>query len=139
MRGFISLKRIWQDEGFFEIEMICASEVVTAKTDIYTTNDKINDLANKIEQFILGKQECLWENGEKGNAQTPYVSMIFSYLDKMGHVKIEVYMEIDDGGEYSKHNCCFYIFTEYGLLLEFQKKLHILMDKTIGKEVILNN
>lgn len=64
-----------------------------------------------------------WGNGEKVGGYTPYLSLRFSCRDKLGHITIEVYMEIDDGGSPDKHNCCFYVDTEIGLLQKFGKDL----------------
>ena len=60
------------------------------------------------------------------------------HKDRLGHILIEVYMELDDGGSYSTHNCCFYLNTEMGLLERFCNKLPKLKQEPLGIEVILN-
>jgi hypothetical protein len=74
----------------------------------------------------------------KGDSSTPFVSFEFSCEDKRGHIIIEVYMELDDGASYSKHNCCFFVRTEAGLLNDFGKSLTSLNKSGIGKKVKLN-
>ena len=47
-------------------------------------------------------------------------------------------MELDDGGEFSDHNCCFYINTEYGLLQRFRDQLPKLKQPELFSVVRLN-
>lgn len=47
-------------------------------------------------------------------------------------------MELDDGGEFSDHNCCFYINTEYGLLQLFRDQLPKLKQPELFSVVRLN-
>ena len=60
------------------------------------------------------------------------------HKDKLGHILVEVYLELNDGGDYDYHNCCFYVDTELGLLEEFSKKLYILKEPQLGKVIKLN-
>ena len=52
---------------------------------------------------------------------------------------VEVFAELDDGGDYAKHNCCFFVNTEYGLLMEFCSKLAELKINPVGCEIQLNH
>lgn len=65
---------------------------------------------------------------------------IFSLFrdDELGHIAIEVFAELDDGGDYSKHNCCFFVRTEYGLLMNFCDHLDQLKNGSVGCEIRLN-
>ena len=47
--------------------------------------------------------------------------------------------QVNDGGSYSSHNCCFYINTEIGLLEKFCKKLPTLKRELLGIKVVLND
>lgn len=58
--------------------------------------------------------------------------------DELGHIAIEVFAELDDGGDYSKHNCCFFVRTEYGLLMNFCDHLVQLKNGSVGCEIRLN-
>ena len=134
----ISFKRIWQDIDFFEIELSACSDTVSASTKVYVTDDAIIELSKNLLSNIENKNfDFLWENGEKGNNSTPYVSLRFFNKDKLGHVFIEVYMEIDDDGPLDKHNCCFYIKTELGILNNFAKKIININSKDIDIKVQL--
>ena len=66
------------------------------------------------------------------------VSLNFLHKDKLGHLLVEVYMELDDGGKLSIHNCCFYINTEVGLLTEFCERLPRLKKGSLEATVVLN-
>ena len=114
------ITRFWQDIEFFQIEIECKTEFISARGKVYTTDDLIDDLYNKIETFLSGKvYSTCWQNGTRGDATTPCISFQFFHKDKLGHILIEVFLEIDDGGALSAHNCCFYINTETGLLHQF--------------------
>ena len=63
--------------------------------------------------------EGLCANEDRGNASTACVSSRFFWKDKLGHIGVEVFAELDDGGDYTEHNCCFFVSTEYGLLMNF--------------------
>lgn len=139
MQDYIAIERIWQDTDFFEIKLTCVSDIITAIAKVYTSNESIDDLSDKIKSFINGNvKECFWENGERGDGTTACVSMKFFQGDELGHIKIEVFMELDDGGKFSKHNCCFYVNTELGLLTEFQKDLSKIKSQQLGEKVVLN-
>ena len=62
----------------------------------------------------------------------------FFHKDKLGHIQIEVYMELDDGGIFSSHNCCFYVSTELGLLLKFNKALYLFKEQQLKQKITLN-
>jgi len=138
------IRKIWQDEieDLFTIQMVACSNVIWAQASSYSQNIMIDELLSKLEGFINGKvDEVLWENGKKGgvaNFWSSYLSLKFFHKNKLGHVRAEVYMELDDGGEFSEHNCCFYVETELGLLEKFYKKLPLLKTPELDIEIVLN-
>lgn len=134
----LSIERIWEDVDFYEIEVIARSEIISASVKSYTTVALINELALRLATFPKKLDDrFIWENGSKGDDSTPYISLEFWCEDKLGHIIIEVYMEIDDGASYNKHNCCFFIKTEPGLLNSFGKSLVLLNEQGIGKKITL--
>lgn len=135
----ITIERVWEDADFFEIEVSAQSELVRANVKSYTTVEAINELASRLVAFPKSHDDrYLWENGTKGDTSTPYVSLEFWCEDKLGHIVVEVYMELDDGASYSKHNCCFFVRTETGLLNHFGKVILSLNERGIGKKIALN-
>lgn len=134
----LSIERIWEDVDFFEIEVIAQSEIISASVRSYTTEASINELALRLATFAQKIDDrYIWENGDKGDDSTPYVSLEFWCEDKLGHIVIEVYMELDDGASYNKHNCCFFVKTDAGLLNSFGKSLVLLNEQGIGKKIAL--
>ena len=99
------------------------------------------DLYHKLLYIFLNEKatEVLWENGTIGDHSTACVSLRLLHKDKLGHILIEVFMELDDGGDYSSHNCCFYLNTEMGLLERFYKRLPMLKQNSLGSQITLND
>lgn len=140
MVDYIDIHKLWQDDELIQLRIVCSSVVITASAKIYVSNSLIDDLIYQIKQFLNGEvEESFWANEEKGNNSTACVSLRFFHKDKLGHILIETFMELDDGGDYSDHNCCFYLNTEIGLLTEFCKKLPQLKKNEPGSKLVLNN
>ena len=134
----LSIERVWEDVDFFQIEVIAQSKLISARVKSYTTVNSITELISRLKTFPEHLDDrYIWENGDKGEGYTPFISLEFWCEDKLGHIVIEVYMELDDGASYDKHNCCFYIKTEVGLLNSFGKSLALLNQRGIGKKVTL--
>lgn len=135
----IIFKKIWQDSELMELETICSSGVITAISKIYVSVSLLDELIFQIKSFLEGHiTEGAWANENKGNDSTACVTFRFLKKNKLGHIWIEVFMELDDGGDYSKHNCCFYIDTEIGLLANFCDDLTKLKGNFTEIEVQLN-
>ena len=139
MKDNIIFSKIWQDDDVIELKVICSSSVATITSKIYVSDPLIDELICQIKQFLHGNNdEGLWANEDKGNDSTACVSLRFFRKDKLGHIVIEVFAELDDGGNYTEHNCCFYVSTEYGLLMSFCESLVQLKKNPIGYEIQLN-
>lgn len=140
MSDYIYVNKILQDNELIQLRITCASEIITASAKIYVSNILIDDLIYQIKEFLSGKvPESFWANEERGDNSTACVSLRFLHKDRLGHVLVEVFMELDDGGNYSSHNCCFYVNTEIGLLTKFCERLPRLKQKELGTKVILND
>lgn len=140
MDDYIEIQKLWYDNELAQLAIVCSSPIITAATKIYVTEALIDDLIHQIRQFLSGRVvESYWANEEKGDYSTPCVSLHFLPKDKLGHILIEVYMELDDGGNYSDHNCCFFLNTEIGLLEKFCEGLPRLKQKTSKIRIVLND
>ena len=140
MKDNIIFRKVWEDADLMELKIICSSSVAAAISEIYVSNSLIDELAAQIKQFLQGtREEGLWANESRGNGSTACVSLRFFRKDKLGHIIVEVFAELDDGGDYAKHNCCFFVNTEYGLLMEFCNKLVKLKINPVGCEIQLNH
>jgi hypothetical protein len=134
----LSIERVWEDIDFFEIEITAQSDLICAKTRSYTTAISINELALQLASFPRNlADKYIWKNGTRGDDSTPFISLEFWCEDNLGHILIEVYMELNDGASYNKHNCCFFVKTEISLLNRFGKSLVSLNQPGIGKKVTL--
>lgn len=139
MNDNIIFSKIWQDDDMIQLKVRCSSSVVTATTKIYVSDSLIDELICQIKQFLDGNiEEGLWANEDKGNDSTACVSLRFLKKDRLGHIVIEVFMELDDGGDYTEHKCCFFVSTEYGLLMNFCENLFWLKKNSTGYEIQLN-
>ena len=134
----IKIKRIWQDDDFFEICITCNNQIITASTEVYVTDSGIDQFKNEIEQFLgLEKSEVLWKSGERGDSSTPCVEFRVFTKDSSGHVLIECFMELNDGGSLEKHNCCFFVNAELGMLYDFSSKIDELKRPELGVSISL--
>ena len=140
MTDYIKIEKIWQDIFCYQVRITCASNYIVATNDIYISDDSVDKLFNGLNDFIKGiAKEFFWENGKKGDDSTACITLKFMRRDKVGHLLVEVFMELDDGGKYSSHNCCFYVNTEMGLLEKFCNKLPQIKQKSLGIKLILND
>lgn len=140
MREDILFQKAWQDNELIELSVVCSSPVVTTRSQIYVTDGLLDKLSDQIERFLAGKiPEGAWANETKGNASTACLALRFLKKNRLGHILIEVFVELDDGGDYAAHNCCFFINTEYGALMDFGKNLTRLKKGSVGCEIRLKD
>ena len=139
MEDNIIFSKIWQDNDVAELKVVCSSAVATVMSKIYVSDSLIDELICRIKQFLDGNtEECLWANEDKGNDSTACLSLRFFRKDNLGHIVIEVFAELDDGGDYAEHNCCFFVNTEHWLLMNFCKSLAQLKKNPVGYEIQFN-
>ena len=140
MEDNIIFSKIWEDNDVIELKVECFSSVATITSKIYVSDSLIDELICQIKQFLDGDiEEGLWANEDKGNDSAACVSFRFFNKDKLGHIIIEVFAELDDGGNFTEHNCCFFVGTEYGLLMSFCERLVRLKNQPVGCEIRLND
>ena len=140
MQDNIIFSKTWEDDQVIELTVVCSSSVAAVTSKIYVSNPLIDELICQIKQFLDGNiEEGLWANEVKGNDSTACVSLRFLSKDKLGHINIEVFAELDDGGNFTEHNCCFFVETEYGLLMNFCERLAFLKNQPVGCEIRLND
>ena len=133
----IIFKRIWQDEGFYEIEVQAQNKVISASTNFYVVDEDIAKLSKELLAFPFGeKKEILWEITEFQNGPKN-ISLHIFLTDKVGHIAIEIYMLLKDDFEMKRHNCFFLVSTEIGVLNRFGQRLIGLNKPVIGKSVSL--
>ena len=140
IRDYISIKKIWQDDEFYQVQMLFENDLLKVSTKVYVCDDHIRLLQKGINSILENEKKTFsWKTGERGNESTPCVEFHIFQEDNRGHFVIEVFLELDDGGDLNTHNCCFYIQTEYGLLQQFSSDLDQLKETVLGQDVLLSS
>ena len=138
MSGNIKIEKIWKDVDFFEVMVTCANENITASSPVYLTNTLVDQLHDEIDSLLSTISDLIsWQSHAPAGSADPCFALKMWRKDSTGHVRIEVYLELNDGGDLNKHNCCFYIDTEIGLLYEFNQKLDTIKNGEIGTVISL--
>lgn len=138
MKENIQIKKIWEDGDLIQLEILCWSEFATARQNCYIQIQDLIKSFEKIQRFIQQPLEkCYLEFGNKSGNYTPAFSMELSSIDKLGHVNIEVDVEIDDNDS-RKHRSCFFVRSELGYVEQFGKKLQALGKNPLEHKVSLN-
>lgn len=137
----ILIEKLWQDNDndFLELKITCTSEYASAMQTCYIGKSELADICDRIRSCIEHfDQNCYLEFGKKDGNFTPAFSMNIEEIDPLGHVRIEVDVEINDN-PVRKHRSCFYIRSELGLLEKFALSLHSLAEGAIGYVAALNS
>ena len=134
--GNISLKKIWEDDDFFEVKIIIESEYVRAWQNCYFGAVSLSELSSFIADYCNGSGNTdYYESGPKQGKYAPSFSIRLKN-DNTGHVTIETDLEIEDT-EDRTHRCVCNLYTELGLLERFSKRIPKLIQAEIGFAVSL--
>ena len=137
----ILIEKLWQEHenDILELKIKCSSEYAVAIQTCYIGKSDLADICFRIKDCIEHlDQNCYLEFGKKDGNYTPAFSMNIEEIDPLGHVKIEVDVEINDN-PVRKHRSCFYVRSELGLLEKFALSLNSLIDGAIGFVATLNS
>lgn len=133
----IIFEKVWQDDNLIELKISANSEFVSAHQNCYIEDKKLKELSEKICNFVEDYNEnCYLEFGKKEENYSPAFSMNILPADMLGHVKIEVDIEIEDN-DTRAHRCCFYVKSELGLVEQLGKALKELAMEKDRKKVSL--
>lgn len=126
MKNTISLRKKWEDNDLLWVEASIASENIAIEECYYTSKTKLKTLQAKLDEFLKYPGESFsWSSGIGVQNEVPVFSFKFEYADTCGHIKIEVTVEVDDGGEGAPyHMCCFNVYSEIGLMDVFCQELN---------------
>lgn len=132
----IKITKLYSDLNCIELRIYIQSEFVTAFQTCYVEDIVLKDASNRILNFINGKlPTCQLVFGHLGGNYTPSLEMVLTQ-DKKGHVLFDVTIELNDDAK-PKHQCCFYLNSEIGLLEKFAKALNYLVDAPENTEISL--
>lgn len=138
MKDNIIIEKVWGCDDFFEMQIICENSHVRASTQIYVDQTLIEQLCKGIVIFSIEKKAFVWKSGIKGEEYGPCVEFEFKMKDKLGHINIEVFMEMNDNSK-CKHHCCFSLDTELGQLERFGERIAQIDKTLLGTKYILNS
>lgn len=130
------IKEIWNDANMKEWEIIAQNEFVRVTQTVYIQEKTIEEMVNKLKEFLKDKENIYIEIGKKQGNYTPAISIEIHQKNAKGDVCIELDMEIADSQE-RKHRCSLYIMTDIGaierlkiLLENGAKKIRLYEDET---------
>ena len=141
MEDNIIFRKVWEDDCLTELRVTCTSSAASVISNIYVSDDSINELICKIRQFLCSKdndETSSWTSIGSEDGSVACVSLRFLKKDTLGHIAVEVFADIDDGGSRAEHHSCFFVNTEYGLLMSFCNRLVQLKENPAGYEIQLN-
>ena len=141
MEDNIIFSKVWEDDCLIELRVTCTSSAASVISSIYVSDDSINELICKIRQFLYSKdsdETSSWSSIGSEDGSVACVSLRFLKRDMLGHIAVEVFAVIDDGGSYAEHHSCFFVNTEYALLMNFCNRLVQLKENPAGYEIQLN-
>lgn len=136
----IIIEKIWKDIDFFEIRITAKSRLASSTIDTYISKREINQFSKKVLKMAqTNKIDYYWDGRIKNSKESPEWYFKISNEDLLGHILIEIYMNINDSESIKQHSCCFYVRTELGKLIEFAEKIVKLNDGAVGSIVMLTD
>lgn len=135
----IFFEKEYHEDNLIELKIVGTSKYVTANQSCYIQDTDLVEISNKILEFSKTKVlKCYIEFGNKQGEFTPAFSMELERINKHGHIRIEVDIEIDDN-ESRKHRCRFYIQSELGAVDKLGNALKEIVYDEIHSKVVLNS
>lgn len=137
----INIKKIWSDNELnSEIIIIAKSEYVNIMQQSYISQSESIDIGKQIILYsqLNGKEDLYVEFGIKSGNYTPAFSMKFLKLDNLGHINIEIDMEIDDNEE-RLHRCIFYVKSDLGSIEKMGNFILNISKSKIGTDFYIHD
>ena len=134
MNDNISIKKLWYDEDFYEVQIIMSTEQIRCKINTYIVDEEINALSQKILDYVKNDIGFYWEIGEEDSDSCPKIIIESFIKDISGHIVLNASCQLQSIEENAKcnYNCKFPIKTEMGLLYNFAKQLPKLNEQEVG-------
>ena len=76
MNDNISIKKLWYDEDFYEVQIIMSTEQIHCKINTYIVDEEINALSQKILDYVKNDIGFYWEIGEEDSDSCPKIHNI---------------------------------------------------------------
>lgn len=134
MNDNISIKKLWYDEDFYEVQIIMSTKQIHCKINTYIVDEEINALSQKILDYVKNDTGFYWEIGEEDSDSCPKIIIESFIKDISGHIVLNASCQLQSIEENAKcnYNCKFPIKTEVGLLYNFAKQLPKLNEQEVG-------
>lgn len=133
----IIVSKTYHQDNLIQLKFEAKSKYISVWQDCFIEDVNLKNNIEEILNFIKDKKETYVEFGVKTGNYTPAFSMQLN-SDRMGHIEIELDMEIQDNNT-RKHRCLFYIKTEEGLLENFANNLKGLLSENNNGSILLDN
>lgn len=133
----IIVSKTYHQDNLIQLKVEAKSQYVSMWQDCFIEDINLKNNIDELLNFIKNKKETYLEFGVKTGNYTPAFSMQLN-SDKLGHIQIELDMEIPDNNT-RKHRCMFFIKTEEGLLENFANKLKGLLNEKNNEPVLLSD
>lgn len=86
MNDNISIKKLWYDEDFYEVQIIMSTEQIHCKINTYIVDEEINALSQKILDYVKNDIGFYWEIGEEDSDSCPKIIIESFIKDISGHI-----------------------------------------------------
>lgn len=97
----ILFKKIYNDDGFYEIKFSVESNKIIANTNIYITNKKMNNLVMNLEEIInFNSKKFYWETTKMNSKKYAEGVSIDLTVENTGHIKCKIKMDFDKKQNY---------------------------------------
>lgn len=134
----ITIEKYMHDSDLIGLNVFIESTYVRVKQYCYVDKFQLEEASTKLKEFVSNPEKCYIEFGHKTGNYTPAFSMEIERSDLLGHVRIELDLEIDDNTE-RKHRCQLYIFSNIGEIEQFGKDLVRLISMEVDTKIKLVN
>lgn len=134
----IIFEKYMHDFDLIGLNVFVESTYVNIKQYCYVDRFQLEEASDKLMEFINNPRKCYIEFGNKTGDCTPAFSMEIEQSDSLGHVRIELDLEVDDNTE-RKHRCQLYIYSNMGEIEQFGEKIKDLVTSDIYTKISLYN
>ena len=138
MSDFLAFQIKQQDTDVIHLGITGHTHLIHAITSISVSKQTLLELQEEIKDFLSEQNlEVYWESDIPGLGATPCITLRLIPGSTPQEVLAEFYMELDDGTDFSRHTCCFYVHTTRPLLRNFSRSIPSLAESNSGEQLTL--
>lgn len=126
-------------EHMAALKVTARSPLANVVTEIQAEDSVMRELQDTITEFLSESDlETYWESDIPGLGASPCITLRLLPGSSEEAVLAEVYLELDDGSDFSRHTCCFYVRTDREQLMRFGSGIAELFTAAPGTILALN-